>query len=129
MSAVGPPALRRSRSKVHPAHSFLLGSWLPNRFTANTRLPLPGSIWHLRGSVCGVWQLYYGWQRIRGVYSASVACVRARVLALQYMCIHAALTADVERVRIDEAIQPARQHAALTADVERVDSVITERRV
>ena len=36
------------------------------------------------------------------------------------MCIHAALTADVERVRIDEAIQPARQHAALTADVERV---------
>jgi len=39
---------------------------------------------------------------------------------VQYMCIHAALTADVERVRIDEAIQPARQHAALTADVERV---------
>ena len=39
---------------------------------------------------------------------------------VQYMCIHAALTADVERVRIDEAIQPARQHAALTVDVERV---------
>ena len=62
-----------------------------------------------------------------GIYAIDIAtrngegsCLEALQEAIQPARQHAALTADVERVRSDEAIQPARQHAALTADVERV---------